>query len=211
MIGSLVATLAGGAAWTAAEYLIHRGLGHEYARHRNFFSVEHVRHHATTSYFAASGKKVALAAVPSAVMGPVAGLALGRARGAAFTLGLMGMYGAYEVLHRRAHTHPPAGRYGRWLRKHHFHHHFHDPKVNHGVTSALWDHVFGTHRVPGVIAVPARQAMPWLVDPATGQVRPEHAADYTLVGKRSAPARVPARTRSAAPPLSSTPAAPAPG
>ena len=57
--------------------------------------------------------------------------------------------------------------------------------MNHGVTSALWDHLFNTHATPGMIRVPQKHAMPWLTDPATGAVRPEHRADYELVVKRA--------------------------
>jgi len=109
-------------------------------------------------------------------------LVLGRRRGLAFTAGLTAMYGAYEVLHRLAHTHAPKTAYGRWLRRHHFHHHFHDPSGNHGVTSPLGDFCFGTERPVGVVRVPRRQAMPWLID-ERGELRPEHAADYVLVGR----------------------------
>ena len=44
--------------------------------------------------------------------------------GVACTLGFVAMYLLYEVLHRRAHTHPPRGFYSRMMRKHHFFHHF---------------------------------------------------------------------------------------
>lgn len=92
------------------------------------------------------------------------------------------MYVAYEVVHRRAHTHAPRGPYSRWVRRNHFTHHFLTPRTNHGVTSPLWDRVFGTHEPLGVVRVPARHAMPWLLDPATGEVRAELAADYRLQG-----------------------------
>ena len=57
---------------------------------------------------------------------------------------------------------------------------------NHGVTSPVWDLVFGTYvRVDGPIRVPRRMAMVWLVDD-DGTVRPEYAADYAVVGGRRA-------------------------
>ncbi|MCP4006748.1 MAG: hypothetical protein GY725_21420 [bacterium] len=102
--------------------------------------------------------------------------------GLSFTAGLIGMYLLYEVLHRRAHTHPPRGGYGRWLRKSHFAHHFGNPRRAHGVTTPIWDVVFGTLLPVDRVPVPRRMAMLWLVDEA-GQLRESFAADYTLVGK----------------------------
>jgi hypothetical protein len=56
--------------------------------------------------------------------------------------------------------------------------------ANHGVTTPVWDLVFGTYeRVDGAVAVPRRLAMRWLCD-EHGEVRPEYAGDYRLVGTR---------------------------
>ena len=86
--------------------------------------------------------------------------------------------------HRGVGAHTGVGRYGRWARRHHFHHHFVDPKTNHGVTTPLWDLVFRTYRTPEVIPVPAKLCMRWLLDDA-GAVRAEHADRYQLRGARS--------------------------
>ena len=56
--------------------------------------------------------------------------------------------------------------------------------MNHGVTSPVWDVVFGTLQKPGIIKVPRKLQMRWLVDPATGAVREELAGHYALVGRR---------------------------
>lgn len=188
VVESLTPTLAlwaaGGAlTWTLLEYWIHRELGHR--RTGNPFGVEHVRHHATTSYFAPSLKKAAVATPVIGLLGLLLAWPLGAGPGLAFAAGLGAAYVAYEVVHRRAHTHPPRGRYGRWLRRHHFHHHFHAPATNHGVTSPVWDVVFRTRARPGVVRVPEKHAMTWLVD-AQGVVRPEHAGDYVVIKRRVA-------------------------
>ena len=70
--------------------------------------------------------------------------------------------------------------YGRWARKHHFFHHFHDPSLNHGVTSSLWDHVFGTYAPTDVIRVPDKLKPHWLVDPETGEVREHLQGEWEL-------------------------------
>ena len=181
-----LALAAGASTWSLAEYWIHYLAGHKYARRKNFFSAEHVRHHATTSYFAPTSKKAAAATVAAALVGPLATALVGRRTGLAYTVGFVTAYVGYEIVHRRAHTHPPRGRYGRWLRRHHFHHHFHRPLKNHGVTSPIWDHLFGTYDPPSKIRVPARHAMVWLVDDE-GRVRPELADDYEVVRKGAPP------------------------
>jgi hypothetical protein len=43
---------------------------------------------------------------------------------------------------------------GKALRKYHFHHHFGDPKMNHGVTTRFGDRVFGTFETPDIVYVP---------------------------------------------------------
>ena len=171
--------------WTFLEYVMHRWLGHDRRFRKGMFAAEHIRHHIEGDYFAPTWKKVVFAATGTALLAPLAVLALGAAHGLAYVAGLMLFYGAYEVLHRREHTHAGLGAYGRWARRHHFYHHFENARVNHGVTSPLWDIVFGTYRKPGVIHVPDRLCMAWLRDPETGRVRREHAAAFVLEVKGS--------------------------
>ena len=168
--------------WTFLEYVIHRWAGHDRRFRKTPFGVEHVRHHAEGNYFAPSWKKLAIATVASALLSAPAIAIAGVAPGIAYVAGLMGFYGLYEVVHRLEHTHAGVGPYGRWARRHHFHHHFVDPRTNHGVTSPLWDVVFGTYRVPGIITVPPRLCMRWLKDPRTGDVAAEHAHAFVLGG-----------------------------
>jgi len=168
----LIAIALGALTWTLLEYLIHRWMGHDRRFKKSPFGVEHIRHHIEGNYFAPTWKKVIFAACIAALLALVAG--------APFTAGLIGCYGLYEWLHRRYHTHAGFGPYGRWARKHHFHHHFVDGRVNHGVTSPLWDHVFGTYQRPHTIEVPKNLVMAWLLDPTTGDVRVEHAGTFRL-------------------------------
>jgi sterol desaturase/sphingolipid hydroxylase (fatty acid hydroxylase superfamily) len=181
-----VAVLAGALTWSLLEYLIHRWMGHDRRFRRTPFAVEHIRHHIEGDYFAPSWKKVVIAVVVGAVLAGPAILVAGAAAGVSYVAGLLGFYGFYELVHRRIHTHPGIGPYGRFLRRHHFRHHLVDGRANHGVTSPLWDHVFRTYQRAERILVPPRLAMSWLLDPATGQVRPEHAGAYQL-GRRKGP------------------------
>ena len=160
----------GALSWTLAEYALHRGFGHRKGA-RNAFSKEHLKHHATVTYFAPSWKK-AIAA------GAVFGIAF-VAVGVAFAAGFASMYVAYEVVHRRLHTHAALTAYGRWARRHHLHHHFSRPRMNHGVTTPLWDWVFGTLEVPDRVLVPRRNALPWMLD-GGGELLPQLGAEYVL-------------------------------
>jgi len=167
--------------WTLAEYLIHGKLGHRRDK-KNAFTVEHIRHHRDTNYFASTYKKILAAVSVLTILTLVLGLIFTWLIGFTFSLGFSAMYLAYEIIHRRAHTHAPIGFYGRWVRKHHFHHHFKNPKVNHGVTSPIWDYVFGTLEMPEVVMVPRKLALPWLVDDETREILPRYTADYQLRG-----------------------------
>lgn len=185
LVASTAAAAAGGAlTWTLLEYLIHRWAGHDRRFRRTPFGVEHVRHHAEGDYFAPTWKKVAIAAGFVALVLPLAHAVAGGVAGLAYVAGLATCYASYEVLHRREHVCAGIGGYGRWARRHHFHHHFVDPRSNHGVTTPLWDLVFGTYRRPERIPVPPKLCMPWLLDPATGEVRAEHAGAYRLGTRR---------------------------
>jgi len=177
-----VVFVAGLVAWTFAEYAIHNWYGHV-AKGRNEFSREHLKHHAVKGYFAATRKKVLVALSVLAALAAAAAPLVGAGIALAFTSGFALAYAGYEVLHRRLHTHGPRGPYGRWARRHHFHHHFANPKANHGVTSPLWDLVFRTYERPGVVRVPEKHAMDWLVD-GRGELRPALAGDYRILSVR---------------------------
>ena len=165
--------------WTFLEYVLHRYLGH-WKEGKNPFTVEHLRHHREVHYFAPFHKKFIAAVAINAILTFGIGLPFGWLNGAAFALGLTSMYLIYELIHKRAHTHCPLNKYGEWQRKHHFHHHFKDPKSNHGVTSPIWDWVFGTAVIPDVVRVPKKFMILWLTNESTGEVFPKYASDYII-------------------------------
>ena len=185
------AVLLGAVGWSLAEYLLHRFVFHGASATR-LGAGEHRRHHAQVDYFAPWWQKALAASLATAVLLPLASVIGGAVSGLAFTAGFIGMYLVYEILHRRAHTHPPRGTYGRWRRRNHFAHHFADPKRAMGVTSPVWDFVFATTLPVAKVRVPRRLAMPWLID-AQGEIWPAHVGDYELVGS----ARSDSRTRQA--------------
>ena len=105
-------------------------------------------------------------------------------------------YAAYEQFHWREHHRPPLGPWERDARRRHFAHHFGAARTNYGVTTALWDRVFGTFRPPVTVRVPARLAMPWLFA-GDGAVRARFADDYVLVGTRHSHPAAASDTRAA--------------
>lgn len=180
-----IATLAGAGLWSLLEYVLHRFDGHG-MRGKTRFSREHLAHHADPRTFAPTAYKVA-AAVPVITFLAVASVAAVGSAGAFFTGAFTGAYVGYEVIHRRLHTHPPRGPYGRWARRHHFAHHYLAPDANHGVTSPLWDWVFGTLVQPeGALRVPRKQVPRWLVDARTGEVHPRLRPDYQIAVRKRA-------------------------
>ena len=55
-------------------------------------------------------------------------------------------YLAYDLLHYASHAGALRGRVPRYLRQHHLTHHYRIPESRFGVSSPLWDRVFGTLR-----------------------------------------------------------------
>ncbi|MBB4917477.1 sterol desaturase family protein [Streptosporangium saharense] len=175
----------GVALWTLLEWFIHGRLGHRRGA-RNRFAVEHAKHHATPQYIAGWTLKFLIVTPVALVLWALVTPVLGRPDAAGLVAGLTLMYLYYELVHRLIHRRPPRSRYGRWLRIHHVHHHFHGPRTNLGVTSPIWDRVFGTYvRVELPVSIPERHAPDWLLDPATGDVAAAFAGTYVISRRRA--------------------------
>lgn len=125
--------------WTFLEYVLHRFVYHEW---QSFLSHGHGLHHTaprsligvpwylTTLALWGVYQLLALALPP----GPV-GVEMGTC-----WLGYIG----YCLVHHGTHHWPMRAPYLRTVKRlHHLHHAF--PQHNWGVTSSLWDHVFGTY------------------------------------------------------------------
>jgi 4-hydroxysphinganine ceramide fatty acyl 2-hydroxylase len=179
-MATILSLLLGISAWTLAEYLLHRFLGHEH-KGKNFFKAEHSVHHSKANYFAPAYKKAIAAVLFSAGLFFLLAVLVPYAVAVAFIVGFVGMYGLYEATHYRFHAAKPLKVF-LYLRKHHFYHHFHNPKTNHGVTTRFWDRVFGTfHQVENKVRVPRSMSMRWLV--ADDSIKPDYAEDFILSGR----------------------------
>ena len=140
-------TAVGVVGWTLTEYVAHRWAMHGRRAHRSLAAREHRLHHAEPERTEAALRALAYAGigVASVAISGAAGAVTGRriaARSAA--VAWFGGYTAYEMLHHRAHHKPVRWRLEEPLRERHFDHHLGNPGRNFGVTTPLWDRVFGT-------------------------------------------------------------------
>jgi len=134
--------------WTAMEYLLHRFVFHLTPRGRLgvlFAYLIHGVHHA----FPEDRRRWLM---PPIVTVPVAAflffvlrLLVGTASAPVFAGAIFG-YLVYDLLHYACHAGSLRGRVARYLRQHHLTHHFRTPEIQFGVSSPLWDRVFGTLR-----------------------------------------------------------------
>jgi len=135
--------------WTLFEYLLHRFVFHMPAhdaagRFRRF--MIHGYHHAFPN------DRLRLLAPPlmSWTVGPaiygIERLVFGpRVVWPVFAGTALG-YLAYDYIHYYTHHVKPANPIGRWLRSYHLHHHHDKEEARFGVSTPLWDLVFGTYR-----------------------------------------------------------------
>lgn len=179
MLTLVLAAALGVFAWTFIEYVFHRFVGHEWKRKTNF-QVEHLKHHRKRDYFATNRDKALLALKVMSLILLLTVPIVGWAHGAVFGAGIVGSYLVYEVIHRSLHVREPRTAYGRWARRHHLAHHHMNPMLNHGVTSPLWDHVFGTFLPSENVRIPASKAPGWLTEDAPDR------DSYELVGRSQA-------------------------
>ncbi len=128
----------GYAAWGLVEYLVHGVLAH---RLRSFVSPLHGAHHADprrvfTSPIAWAPVALLLWLGGSAIAGPLPA--------GGVVLGLLAGFLHYEYVHWRFHFREPRSPRERRLRAHHLAHHYRRPRSYYGVSTSLWDAVFGS-------------------------------------------------------------------
>jgi sterol desaturase/sphingolipid hydroxylase (fatty acid hydroxylase superfamily) len=139
-------------AWSLVEYALHRLVFHLdrwLPAAERFCFLMHGCHHADPGD---GGRDVMplIASVPAfgAFLGAAIAI-LGAAQACVFC-GAFGLaYLAYDVTHYGCHQWRLSGRVGAYLKRHHLMHHFKDDTRDFGVTSPLWDWVFGTLRTSG--------------------------------------------------------------
>ena len=132
--------LGGIAAWSGIEYVLHRFVLHGLQPFKRW----HAEHHQRPSALICIPTTLSALLIGALVFVP-AWLAAGLWLASALTLGVLSGYLFYAIVHHATH-HWHAGDSG-WLKRrkrwHALHHHA-AQRACFGVTSAFWDHVFGT-------------------------------------------------------------------
>jgi sterol desaturase/sphingolipid hydroxylase (fatty acid hydroxylase superfamily) len=139
--------LAGALLWTLTEYTLHRYLFHYTGPRpwqRRMYFVLHGVHHD----FPQDAERLVMplgASIPLGVLFyGLLRLALGpELVGPAF-MGFGLGYLAYDGMHYAVHHFKMGSRFGRWMKRYHMIHHHTGVDARYGVSSPLWDWVFGT-------------------------------------------------------------------
>lgn len=147
-IGISLALFVGGAlTWSLTEYWLHRTFFHWVPRgvwgERMHFLVHGVHHKWPKDKYRLvmpPAVSISLFFVFLGAFYAVLGGRLVWPFHAGFVLGYM----SYDLTHYYVHHYNPKTRYGLALKKHHMLHHFKNPDSRYGVSSMVWDYVFGT-------------------------------------------------------------------
>ncbi len=146
VIGALF--LGGIAIWTLFEYVMHRFAFHYEPKSRWGKQLHFLMHGVHHDYPNDSRRLVMppVVSIPIAlIMYLVFAAIFGRFTPALFGGFLFG-YLCYDCIHYATHHFAVKNRALLWLRQYHLRHHFKDDTVQYGVSSPLWDYIFGTGR-----------------------------------------------------------------
>jgi sterol desaturase/sphingolipid hydroxylase (fatty acid hydroxylase superfamily) len=140
--------LAGVLMWTLLEYGVHRYIFHYEPKSRVGRLLHFIVHGVHHDYPNDASRLV----LPPVISIPMAVLfyfvfesTFGRfapAVSAGFGVG----YVCYDTIHYATHHFAMKNRAGLWLKQYHLRHHYKDDEAGYGVSSPLWDYVFGTTR-----------------------------------------------------------------
>ena len=134
--------------WTLTEYLIHRYIFH-YEPKTHFGKRLHYIIHGVHHDYPNDARRLVM---PPSISIPLAFLFYGlfllifRRLAPSVFAGLVFGYVCYDMLHYATHHFPMKRGLWLWLRQYHLRHHYKDDDVGFGISSPLWDFVFGTTR-----------------------------------------------------------------
>ena len=134
--------------WTLIEYIIHRYAFHYEPKGRIGKQLHFIVHGVHHDYPNDARRLV----MPPAVSVPLAiifyalfALLFGRAAPAIWA-GFAAGYVCYDSIHYAIHHFPMKSGISNRLKQHHLRHHFYDDHAGYGVSSPVWDYIFGSNR-----------------------------------------------------------------
>ena len=134
--------------WTLIEYLIHRYIFHYEPKSHLGKRLHYIVHGVHHDYPNDARRLV----MPPSISVPLAVLfyllfllIFGRLAPSVFA-GLIFGYVCYDMLHYATHHFPMKRGLWLWLKQYHLRHHYKDDDIGFGISSPLWDYVFGTTR-----------------------------------------------------------------
>jgi sterol desaturase/sphingolipid hydroxylase (fatty acid hydroxylase superfamily) len=140
--------VAGFVLWTLLEYVLHRFWMHhppseDFDSKLKAFMV-HGYHHEFPNDRMRLVAPLILSAPIALIIAVVYVSLLGRYFGTVLFAGTLLGYLAYDWVHYYTHHFRPTTRLGKFLRRYHMEHHYRDSESHYGISSPLWDWVFGT-------------------------------------------------------------------
>jgi sterol desaturase/sphingolipid hydroxylase (fatty acid hydroxylase superfamily) len=140
-------------AWTLIEYLLHRYVFH-IPPDRSFDSkfkqfMVHGYHHEFPNDRMRLVAPLLLSVPISAVVAAAYFALFGHYHWLIWFAGTTTGYIAYDWTHYYTHHFRPTTRLGRFMRRYHMEHHYKDSNSHFGISSPLWDWVFGTAKSKG--------------------------------------------------------------
>jgi len=134
--------------WTLLEYLIHRYIFHYEPKSRLGKRLHYIVHGVHHDYPNDARRLV----MPPSISVPLAVLfyilfllTFGHLAPGVFA-GLVFGYVCYDMLHYATHHFPMKRGLWLWLKQYHLRHHYKDDDAGFGISSPIWDYVFGTTR-----------------------------------------------------------------
>jgi len=136
--------------WTFAEYVLHRWVFHYHPSSKlgkRIAYLAHGIHHDDPD----DGTRLVMPVIPAVIIASffygLFRLILGPVYTEPFMASFLVGYLCYDYIHYYTHHFIPKTALGRWLKQNHMLHHYKYPELMWGVSSPLWDRVFGTFPV----------------------------------------------------------------